>query len=194
MMNQLIFSKSNYSIIIGFAMLISGCNQKSEIVTDTSAGLNGGFEIVEEGLPVNWLMYTNKTVPNSDFEIVLDKKIVKEGTQSLRFDVLKCSSVGSWQSPGFTNEFFDSGKFEGDAKYKVSFWVKNNGATYKIAGGGVGALEGEMKLLIEDNEQIDEWRLLEFEINVPKERWLRLELNIIQPGTFWIDDISIQKI
>ena len=139
-------------------------------------------------------MYTPNTVPEADFEIELDNVVFKEGKQSLRFDVKKCTSTGGWHSPGFTNEFSDIGKFEGEGTYKVSFWIKNSGTTFNISGGGVAALEGDMKTLIENSEQIDEWRIHESEIDIPKERWLRMQLNILRPGIFWIDDIRIERI
>ena len=189
-----IIIKSNYSLVFGLALILSGCNQMSEKETDTSAGLNGGFEVSKSGLPVNWLMYTPNTVPNSDFKIELDKDIFKEGKQSLRFDVKKCSSTGGWHSPGFTTDFSDIGKFGEEGIYKLSFWIKNDGTKFRISAGWVSALEGDMKTLIKNNEQIDEWRLLEFEIDVLNDRWLRMELNILQPGTFWIDDIRIERI
>mgnify|MGYP000719235446 CR=1 FL=1 len=139
-------------------------------------------------------MYTPTTVPDADFVVKLDKDIFKEGKQSLRFDVKKCSSTGGWHSPGFTNEFFEIDKFEGEGIYKLSFWIKNHGTTFKVSGGGVAAMEGDMKTLIEGNEEIDDWKLHEYEIDVPKDRWLRMQLNILQPGTFWIDDIKIEKL
>lgn len=189
-----IIIKSNYSLILGLVLILSGCNQMSEKETDTSAGLNGGFEISKNGLPVNWLMYTNKTVPEADFTIELDEDVFMEGKQSLKFDVKKCSSTGGWHSPGFTNEFSDIGKFEGEGIYKLSFWIKNHGTTFNVSGGGVSFQKGDMKTLIEGNEEIDDWKLHEYEIDVPKDRWLRMQLNILQPGTFWIDDIKIEKL
>ena len=189
-----IIIKPHYALLLGFVMILAGCNPMSEKETDSSVGLNGGFEVSKNGLPVNWLMYTPKTVPDADFVIELDKDDFKEGKQSLRFDVKKCSSIGGRYSPGFTNEFFDTGRFEGEGIYKISFWIKNHGTTFNVSGGSVAAKEGDMKTLIEVNERIDEWRLLEYEINVPKDSWLRMELNILQPGTFWIDDIKIEKL
>jgi hypothetical protein len=194
MKKQEINIKPYYSLVLGVVLMLSGCIQMSEIETDALVGMNGGFEVSKNGLPVNWLMYTPTTVPDADFVIELDKDDFKEGTQSLRFDVKKCSSIGGWHSPGFTNEFFETGRFEGESIYKLSFWIKNNGTTFNISGGSVAAKEGDMKTLIEDNEQIDAWKLLEYEIEVPKDRWLRIQLNILQPGTFWIDDIKIKKI
>ena len=97
------------------------------------------------------------------------------------------------QSAGL-NGGFEAGKFKGEDRYKLSLWIKNIGTKYSISAGGVEDLKGDMKTLLEGHEQIDDWNLFEYEINMPKERWLRMELNILQPGTFWIDDIKVEKI
>lgn len=185
--------KAQFLLVYGLLILLSGCGQMSEEVKDKSAGLNGSFEVSSNGLPVNWPMYTPKTVPDAEFDIILDKEIYKEGIQSLKFDVKKCSSMGGRYSPGFTNEFFEVGKYEGDNNYKMTFWIKNNGAKFSISAGAVSGIEGDMKILLESSDQIDNWRLLEYEIDIPKNRWLRMQLNILQPGTFWIDDIRIKN-
>ena len=177
-------------LLLGIILIVSGFKQYSLQEVDKSAGLNGGFEVSKNNLPVNWLMYTPKTVPDADFVIVLDKNIYKEGKQSLKFDVKKCTSIGGWCSPGFTNEFFEVR----EGSYKLSFWIKNEGSTFKISAGGVSVKKGDMTTLIEEKKQIIEWKRLEYQIDVPKDRWLRMELNILQPGTFWIDDIKIEKI
>jgi len=54
-------------------------------------------------------------------------------------------------------------------------------------------MEANMTTLIQEKKQIRNWKLLENKIYIPKERWFRMALNIIQPGTFWIDDIKIKK-
>ena len=186
--------KPHYALILGFVLILAGCYQASEKETNSSVGLNGGFEVFKNGLPVNWIIYSPKTVSEADFEIVLDNEVYKEGKQSLRFDVVECSSNGGRFSPGFTNEFFESGKFKGEDSYKLSFWVKNEGSTFKISAGDVSDMKGNMTTLIEEKEQISDWKLLEYHIDIPKDRWLRMELNILQPGTFWIDDIKIEKL
>ena len=180
------------TLMLGLLALIS-CMQMSEKETDESAGLNGGFEITKNGLPVNWLMYTPNTVRDGEFEIIIDKNIFKEGKQSLRFDVINCSSTGGWHSPGFTNEFFESGKFEGEGTYKLEFWIKNEGTKFIMKAGGVSPNKGDMKVLIESDEQIEDWKYLEYEIIIPRERHLRIELNILEPGSFWIDGVLIEK-
>lgn len=187
-------TKGINSLLLSLFLIITACQEMSEKETDKSAGLNGGFEISKNDLPVNWLIYSPNTVPNADFKIGLDKTIFKEGKQSLRFDVINCSSTGGWQSPGFTNEFSDSGKFEGEGTYKLSFWIRNDRSKYRINAGGVAPMEGDMKKLVESDQQIEDWKYQEYEISVPKDQHLRMELNILQPGTFWIDDIKIVKI
>jgi len=171
-----------------------GCQQMSEREIDLSAGINGGFEVSKNSLPVNWLIYSPNTVPTGKFEIILDKEVFKEGTQSLKFKVKECSPSGGWHSPGITNEFFEAGKFEGEGNYKLGFWIKNLGTKFMVKAGGVSPLEGDMKILVEGEELIEDWKYFEYNINVPKERHLRMELNILKPGTFWIDDVQIIKI
>ena len=186
--------KSKFTLILSLFLILTACQQMSEKETDKSAGLNGGFEISKNDLPVNWIMYSPKTVPNADFEIGLDKNIFKEGKQSLRFDVKKCASTGGWGSPGFTNEFFDIGKFEGECIYKLSFWIKNNGSKFRVNAGGVTAMKGDMQVLIESDEQIEDWKYFEYKITVAKENHLRIELNVLKSGILWIDDVQIVKI
>lgn len=182
-------------ITLTFALLVlTGCLQMSEKETDESAGVNGGFEVAKKGLPVNWLMYTPNTVPNSDFRISFDKNSFKEGQQSLMFDVENCSPIGGRLSPGFTNEFYDIGVFKGEADFNLSFWIKNNGTKFRIEAGGVGPYKGDMKILIESDEQIEDWKYFEYKINVPKDRHLRMQLNVLEPGTLWIDDVQIVQI
>ena len=185
--------KGNYALLLGLFLILSACIQMSEKETDPSAGLNGGFEMSKNGLPVNWLMYTPKTVPNAEFKIELDDDVFKEGKQSLKFDVKKCDSIGGWLSPGFTNEFSDNGRFEGQGIYKLSFWIKNNGTKYQVRAGGVSPSGGDMKILVKGGGQLEGWKFFEYEIDVPQDTHLRLELNILHPGTFWIDAVQIEK-
>jgi len=188
------------AFLVGLAVtvIVSGCRRVSESVEDSSAGINGGFEIVSNGLPVNWIMYTPNTVPDAVFQIAFDKEVFKEGKQSLRFDVKRCAERGGgWHSPGFTNEFFEGGKGGfGEGRYRISFWVRNSGSTYCIAAGGVAYMKkvGGMNTLIQTNESNDDWKRLEYEVDVPEEAHLRLQLTILEPGTFWIDDIRIERI
>jgi hypothetical protein len=170
----------------------------SEIVT---TGYNGGFEVTKSGLPVSWFFYTPRTVPDGDFDIVMDKSDFKEGEQSLKFAVRKCDSRGGRLSPGFFNEFHvenhnPPGPFEtkpGET-YRVSFWAKNAGSEFVFKARGVAALAGDPGVVIRSKESIDQWRRFECTYTIPPKMWLRLELNVVQPGTFWIDDLQIVRV
>ena len=179
-------------IVLTGCLTLAGCTSMSEQEIDETAGLNGGFELTKNGIPVNWLMYTPETVPTGDFTITLDKSEFLEGSQSLRFDIKECSSDGGWHSPGFTNEFFEVGKYMGPAKYKLRFWAKNDGTRWKMTAGSVESHGGEMNSLIDSDDNLSEWELFEYEINVQEDQWLRVQLNLLSPGTFWIDDFQVE--
>ena len=134
------------------------------------------LDFSQNDLPVNWLMYTPHTVPDSEFKIIIDNENFIEGRQSLKFDVKRCQTTGGWYSPGFTNQFHEVGRFKGEASYEVKFWIMNDGTRFRINAGGVNAFEGEMNTVLEDDEDISEWKMVEFTIDVPKEMELRLEL------------------
>jgi hypothetical protein len=172
-------------------VLISGCNQFSEEIRDKTAGMNGSFEITKSGLPVNWLVYTPETVPKGDFDIIIDTTESKDGKQSLKFLVRECSPVGGWWSPGFCNEYpANPGNI-----FRISFWIKNQESEFLIQIGGVSTSQGEYDTIVKSQETFDTWQLYEYYYTIPeKMKAIRIELNILQPGTFWIDNIKIEKV
>ena len=170
-------------------VFLIGCTKFSEEIRDPDAGINGGFEVAKNGLPVNWLMYTPNTVPNAKFEIILDQEEFIEGKQSLKFMVEKCASSGGWHSPGFTKQF----DVEPGNTYKLSFWIKNKGAEFQVSAGGVSPTSGEMKILLRSNQQIEKWKQFKYEVPVGEAfSQIRTEVNVLQPGVFWIDDIQFE--
>lgn len=184
--------KSRLSFLIPLFSILTlcSCNQMSEQVKDESAGMNGGFELTKNGIPVNWLMYTPSTVPNGKFKIILDKENFIEGKQSLKFKVEESSSNGGWHSPGFTNQF----DAKPESNYKLSFWVKNDKAEFSVMAGGVSPKSGDIKMLLQTSKQISDWTQYEYNVPISKEfNQIRLEVNILKAGTFWIDDIRIEK-
>jgi hypothetical protein len=172
-------------------ILLSGCTQMSEVTNDKKAGLNGSFEITKSGLPVNWLVYTPKTIPEGDYDLIIDTTEYKEGKQSLKFLVRECSTVGGWYSPGFCNEYSAS---PGEI-FRISFWIKNHESEFIIRIGGISASRGEYDTIVKSKETTDNWKLYEYYYTIPeKMKAIRFEMNILQPGTFWIDDINITKV
>ena len=94
----------------------------SENIPDKNASKNGSFEITRSGLPVNWIIYTPKTIPKGDHDLIIDTSEFKDGRQSMKFLVRDFSLDGGWHSPGFCMQY--------EAKpgeiYSVSFWIKMN--------------------------------------------------------------------
>jgi hypothetical protein len=181
--------------IVGLVLVamvyLQGCRPGSEIVRDPSAGMNGGFEVAASGLPANWWVYSPKTVPDADFDIVMDTADPKEGKQSLKFVVRKCEPTGGRLSPGIHNEFHNTKPGE---TYTISFWAKNQGSAFAFTASGVKAMGGAPGNVIRSSETFDTWRRFACTNTIPPDMWLRLELNVLQPGTFWIDDVQLTKV
>jgi hypothetical protein len=176
-------------------IFLNGCDYilhpMSEMITDKTAGINGSFEVIKSGLPVNWIIYTPETVPEGDFDIVFDTVDFKDGKQSLKFIVRKCDATGGWHSPGFCNEF----PAKPGQTFKISFWFKNNGSGFIVRIGGVGSSTGQYETIIKSDETIDSWRLVEYTYTIPEKMTaIRFEMNIIKPGIFRIDDLKIAQI
>ena len=164
---------------------------KSESVLDKSVGMNGSFEITKSGLPVNWLIYTQKTISTGDYDFIIDSEQYKSGTQSLKFVVRACSPDGGWHSPGFSQEY--------DAipatVYKVSFWVKNDGAEFRVKVGGITGDKGRYETIVKSSENFATWTQFEHKYTIPpKFNRIRIELNVLKSGIFWIDDVEISGI
>ena len=176
-------------MVVGL-ILLSGCTRMSKEIRDKTAGMNGSFEIAKSGLPVNWLVYTPTTVPTGDFDIIIDTTEYKDGKQSLKFLVRECSPVGGWWSPGFCNEYQ---ALPGEI-YRISFWIKNHESEFLIRIGGVSVSKGEYDTIVNSDETINDWQLFEYYYTIPeKMKAIRFEMNILHPGTFWIDDIKIVR-
>lgn len=151
--------------------------------------MNGGFENLKDGLPVNWYFYAPQTVPNGDFEIQSDQVVFKEGNVSLRFQIQECDSIGGWHSPGFFKEF----KVIPGETYIVSFWVMNQACLFHVnLQTGMKGIPGIYKSVIKTNETFPEWKYFEYSIQIPATNDnIRFEANILSPGTIWFDDIRI---
>ena len=119
----------------------------------------------------------------------MDTADFKDGKQSLKFLVRDCSPVGGRLSPGFANEME---AVPGQA-YTISFWIKNEGAEFVAKIGGVAPTTSEIKTIIQSKETINTWRKIEHTFTIPqKYSSMRFELNILQLGVFWVDDIKIE--
>ena len=174
--------------------IFSGCKPLEGYYKDKTVGTNGSFEYSKNGLPVNWILYTQKRTEIGDYDILIDTTEFKDGKQSLKFAVRECSNRGGRFSLGFIKEYFET---KTGGTYKVSFWIKNNGSefSFRISAVSDPAYKGPIKPMeLKSKETIDKWRLYEYNFTLPPKTWLMFDMNILQPGTFWIDDIKVEKI
>ena len=177
------------TIVITFLILCS-CNKTKISEQDPSAGFNGSFEKIKHGLPLNWNIYAPASY-QKDYYLVYDENDKKHGKHSLRFDVKKViATQHPRKNPGMNGNI----EAETGNKYKVSFWIKNKGCNFRI---NAGSWRPGMrqKPLIRSKEDIKEWKYFEYEYTVPDSvSNVGFELNLSSPGTFWIDDVRIEKI
>jgi hypothetical protein len=170
--------------------LLCGCDKMSECVRDESAGMNGGFEITRSGLPVNWLLYTPRTVRTGDFDVIIDTVDYRAGRQSLKFVVRECSPDGGWRSPGFSQEY----PATPGTTYTVGLWVKNDGTEFVAKIGGVSDFKGQHDTIVRSSATIGTWRHYEHRYTMPPEfDRIGFELNVLRPGTFWVDEVTLSS-
>jgi hypothetical protein len=150
----------------------------SESIYDKTVGVNGSFEVTEKGLPVNWLVYTPKTIPKVDYDLILDSIDCIDGNQSLKFAIRDWSPTGGWHSPGLAQEY----EATPGEQYNISFWAKNMGCEFLVKVGGVSAFEGENDIIVNSKEEISTWKYFEYQYAMPLEEEfdrIRFDLNIL---------------
>ncbi|QXD24694.1 hypothetical protein F7C95_01975 [Opitutia bacterium ISCC 51] len=70
----------------------------------------------------------------------------------------------------------------------------NDGAEFLVNCGAVSAFDGRMDTIIRSNERISNWKRYTYKYTVPHEfKQIRFELNVLKPGSFWVDDVTIKR-
>lgn len=201
LMHFILMRKRLFSAFLATGLLVIYVACASEIETDKKAGMNGSFEVVKSGRPVNWYFerLAESLEPSdkadNNFSIISDIEDYKDGHRSLKFDVKKCSDIGGNKSPGIFQEF----EAEPGADYKVSFWMKNKQAGYKATVSAItlkgGSKEENKPSVVAGNEDITEWRQYSVVQHIPSDLdRLRFELSVVKPGVLQLDDIRIEKL
>jgi hypothetical protein len=181
---QWIINSTKLMMVLPILIFIpAGCNFNSfsSVNKDESAGFNGSFEIVKDGLPVNWYVY-KPAIDTTQTKLVCDTIAPHHGKQSLKFNVSKCSPVGGWHSPGI----FQETAVEPGKTYVVSFWIKNHGCKNMIRMDCFKAGTEDPdhpRRWISCNDSIPDWQKHEYEFVFSNEfNQFRFEMNILSPG------------
>jgi hypothetical protein len=166
----------------------------SRIERDEAAGFNGSFEVVRSGLPVNWYVY-HRPLREGEAAFSIDTIHAVDGARSVRFDVDAVDPAGGWRSPGL---FQVMDAHEGQS-YEVSVRVKIQGSSVRLRITSESAQSREPRTpvteVIADETEADEWREFTYHYTVPADYDnIRFEMNVVAPGTLWIDDVRIEPI
>lgn len=182
----------NCSILFLLVLFLIGCIKPVIVELDSSSGFNGSFEKTKHGLPLNWYIYTPEEFENS-YQLIFDTINVKEGEQSLKFEIQKndiVKFIKGLMAPGM----FGCIDAEIGKKYKVSFWIKNRGSEFSINVGNQFFMFFSENIL-KTNENFTDWTYFEYEYTIPESNpSIYFGLNFLSPGTFWIDDVRIVKL
>ncbi len=179
-------------LLLSFGLCAVGCQQPmSETVKGEAHDYNGGFEQVKENKPVNWLLYTQTTTGNGDFDITVDTTDHVEGRRSLRIAVRQCGDKGGRLSPGIAQEIAATP----GASYEVSYQLKNTGARYRIHITGVDAWNSDTGVTITNADTLQQWTSYKHSYTLPRHmKRLRIEVNVLSAGVLYIDDIVVKEL
>lgn len=179
-------------ILLLLLPLLTGCFKPVMVEQDSSVGFNGSFEKTKHGLPLNWYIYSPSEYEKS-YKLVFDTTYVKEGKQSLKFEIQSVDSLK------FRKELLSPGMFacvdsETGNKFKISFWIKNQGCKFNINVGNQFFMVFAEDILNTD-ENFTDWTYFDYEYTIPESNpIICFGLYFLSPGTFWIDDVRIEKI
>lgn len=184
------------------ALAATACDPISLREEDPAAGLNGGFEVVRpvrkvegarQGLPVNWYFHA-KPLLNGDATLSFDREGAAEGTQALQLAVEKTDSVAGRRTVGL----FQVVPAEEGRNYRVAFRLRISGARAIVIArseNASAATSGRVGAFEETDAPADSWREVQWVYSVPEGYDnIRFELNVVRPGTLWLDDVRIEEV
>ena len=157
-----------------------------------TAGFNGSFEVVQSGYPANWYVY-HRPLDDGDAELSFDMAASIDGAQSLKILVHRADPSGGWRSPGL----FQVTEAQTGQAYRVSFWLRNRGSRIRLLIDSETADSREprnpIREIIDAESTDDTWREFVYTYTVPAHYSnIRFELNVVAPGTLWVDDVKIE--
>ena len=150
---------------------------------------------MKSGYPANWWVH-HRPLDDGDGELSFDTADAVDGTQSLKFVVYRANPVGGWRSPGL----FQVSDAEEGRSYRVSFWLKNRGGEIRLLITSSTSESREprtpiKKIIAAEKTGDDSWHQFVYTYTVPAHYAnIRFEINIVVPGTVWIDDVRIEPL
>lgn len=168
------------------ALFAFGCDTISVRERDDTAGLNGGFEITRNGLPVNWYFY-RAPLEDGSAQVRVETADRVEGMRSLRLDVQSVDTAARARLTGF----FQVVPAQAGRTYLVSLWLKNPEAPIRLILRSERPQDASDPMIADLPPNAD-WQPYEYTWTVPPEyENLRIEMQPLGPGTFLLDDVRI---
>jgi hypothetical protein len=184
------FNQTRLVAVLGAACVVAAACRSDELLKrNSTAGLNGSFEITEAGYPVNWAFFPNPEA-DSTLQVVLDSDQVVEGHHSLRLVIRpsqKLPALRSRQVP------VQPGKH-----YRFSLSFKNEGCNLKvnrIVQDASGMTVRRHDLVIDTSVSSTDWETFEETLSVAQnEAQVLLVVMIDGSGTVWLDDVKLKGV
>jgi hypothetical protein len=166
---------------------LASCGSSELIFSNASAGLNGGFELVEDGYPVNWAFGPDPT-SNASYQVSLDPDDPVEGQQSLRIE-----------TSGTSTKVFRSQRIaiEPGKTYRIAYSVKSEGADLRVRRTTMdftGTTNKRSDVIGTLPGSTPDWVLQEEIITAAAgEVKVFLTFLVNGVGTLWCDDVRIEE-
>ena len=177
------------AMIISTGILLSSCQSNEFTKSDSTVGLNGGFEVTDSGYPVNWAFFP-KPGSGDHIEVSIDTTHVVEGANSLKLVTYQSDKLPGFRSLRIPVE---SGK-----SYKISMWIKNEGCHLKvnrIVQNVSGTKNIRSDVIVNSSASSAHWQKFEEILSISdKEAFVFLKFLVDGSGTIWCDDITIEEI
>ena len=169
--------------------LLCACESGELIRSDGAAGLNGSFEITEDGIPVNWAFFPNPEA-DSTFQIALDSEHAVDGIQSL-----KVTTKPSEMLAGFRSRRV---QVQPGKDYRLSLSFKNEGCSLKvrrIVQDASGKTVLRRDFIIDTSAPLPQWEAFEEILLVSGDEANVLLIFLVDgSGRMWFDDVKVEEI
>lgn len=175
-------------IILG-VLGVSSCQKNELYVGNAKAGLNGSFEVVESGYPVNWAIFPSPENSKST-SVSLNSVTVRDGKYSIELVTQEIKGTTGIRTRRLS---VNSRK-----RYRISFWAMNKAGAFqvnRVIRDHSGKKNIRAKIIARSSQPTDEWQRFDDDILIAEnEKYLHLIFRVTEPGTLLIDDVVIEEV
>lgn len=171
-------------VLVAF-MLVS-CGSNELLKSESSAGLNGGFELTDGGYPINWAFGPNPEAMES-YRVSVDTTRSVEGSNSLQVASTRGDQTKAFRSRRVPVE---SGR-----DYRIAFSVMNEGCSLRVnrtMTNAWGTTHMRSEIIAESSDATGEWAQFEEILTVAEgEAYVFLTFLVDGVGILRCDDVRV---